>query len=152
MEGTATYQRTFADIHNLNLLAGVSYEKFNYDASELGNNNFTTDAFLYNNIEAGTGNKIVKSDATENKMLSYFFRAGYVLKGRYLLTATLRADGASVFAKNNKWGYFPSVALGWTMSEEEFLKKAEWLSNLKLRLRWGQTGNADISTNAFASY
>lgn len=152
MEGTATYQRTFADIHNLNLLAGVSYEKFNYDASELGNNNFITDAFLYNNIEAGTGNKIVKSDATENKMLSYFFRAGYVLKGRYLLTATLRADGASVFAKNNKWGYFPSVALGWTMSEEEFLKKAEWLSNLKLRLSWGQTGNADISTNAFASY
>ena len=65
---------------------------------------------------------------------------------------TLRADGASVFAKNNKWGYFPSVAAGWTMSEENFMRNIDWLSNLKLRLSWGQTGNADISTNAFASY
>ncbi|KAB4180827.1 TonB-dependent receptor [Bacteroides uniformis] len=152
MEATATYQRTFADIHSINLLAGTSYEKFNYDASELGNNNFITDAFLWNNMDAGTGTKITKSTSTENKMMSYFFRAGYILKNRYLLTATLRADGASVFAKNNKWGYFPSVAAGWTMSEENFMRNIDWLSNLKLRLSWGQTGNADISTNAFASY
>ena len=152
MEATATYQRTFNDIHNVNLLAGTSYEKFNYDASELGNNNFITDAFLWNNMDAGTGTKITKSTSTENKMMSYFFRAGYILKNRYLLTATLRADGASVFAKNNKWGYFPSVAAGWTLSEEDFMKNINWLSNLKLRLSWGQTGNADISTNAFASY
>lgn len=152
MEATATYQRTFNDIHNVNLLAGTSYEKFNYDASELGNNNFITDAFLWNNMDAGTGTKITKSTSTENKMMSYFFRAGYILKNRYLLTATLRADGVSVFAKNNKWGYFPSVAAGWTLSEEDFMKNINWLSNLKLRLSWGQTGNADISTNAFASY
>ena len=152
MEATATYQRTFNDEHNVNLLAGTSYEKFNYDASELGNNNFITDAFLWNNMEAGTGTKITKSTSTENKMLSYFFRAGYIFKNRYLLTATLRADGASVFAKNNKWGYFPSVAAGWTLSEEMFMKNLTWLSNLKLRLSWGQTGNADINTNAFASY
>lgn len=152
LEATANYQRTFADIHNLNLLAGTSYEQFDYDASELGNNNFVTDAFLWHNMEAGAGTKIVKSTHTVNKMMSYFFRAGYVLKNRYLLTATLRADGASVFAKNNKWGYFPSLALGWTMNEENFLKDVSWLSNLKMRLSWGQTGNADITTNAFASY
>lgn len=152
LEATANYQRTFADIHNLNLLAGTSYEEFNYNASELGNNNFVTDGFLWNNMGSGSGTKIVKSASTTNKMLSYFFRVGYVLKNRYLLTATLRADGASVFAKNNKWGYFPSVALGWTLSEESFLQNADWLSNLKLRLSWGQTGNADISSNAFASY
>ena len=75
MEATATYQRTFADIHSINLLAGTSYEKFNYDASELGNNNFITDAFLWNNMDAGTGTKITKSTSTENKMMSYFFRA-----------------------------------------------------------------------------
>lgn len=80
MEATATYQRTFNDIHNVNLLAGTSYEKFNYDASELGNNNFITDAFLWNNMDAGTGTKITKSTSTENKMMSYFFRAGYILK------------------------------------------------------------------------
>ena len=83
MEATATYQRTFADIHSINLLAGTSYEKFNYDASELGNNNFITDAFLWNNMDAGTGTKITKSTSTENKMMSYFFRAGYILKNRY---------------------------------------------------------------------
>ena len=152
LEGTANYQRTFADIHSLNLLAGTSFEQFNYNASELGNNNFVTDGFWWNNMASGSGTKIVKSAATVNKMLSYFFRVGYVLKNRYLLTATLRADGACVFAKNNKWGYFPSVALGWTLSEESFLRDVDWLSNLKMRLSWGQTGNADISTNAFASY
>lgn len=152
LEATANYQRTFAEIHSLNLLAGTSFEQFNYNASELGNNNFVTDGFWWNNMASGSGTKIVKSAATVNKMMSYFFRAGYVLKNRYLLTATLRADGASVFAKNNKWGYFPSVALGWTLSEESFLRDADWLSNLKMRLSWGQTGNADISTNAFASY
>ena len=151
-EATATYTKQFADIHSLNLLAGTSYEQFNYDDSELGNNNFLTDAFLYNNIDAGAGTKIVKSNATKNTMQSFFLRAAYVLKDRYLLTATLRADGASVFAKNNKWGYFPSVALGWTASEEPFLRNVNWLSNLKFRLSWGQTGNADIGTNAFASY
>lgn len=152
LEATATYQLTFNQIHNLNLLAGTSYEKFNYDASELGNNNFVTDGFGWKNIASGAGTKIVKSAATENKMLSYFFRLGYVLHDRYLLTATLRADGASVFARNNKWGYFPSVALGWNVNQEKFLRNVDWLSNLKLRLSWGQTGNADISTNAFASY
>ena len=153
LEATATYQKSFATIHKVNLLAGTSYEQFNYEGLNAGNNNFLTDGFIYNNLGAGAGTKIVGSGFTENKMLSYFFRASYILKDRYLLTATLRSDGASVFAKNHKWGYFPSVALGWTLTEENFMKSSsEWLSNLKLRASWGQTGNADISTNAFASY
>ena len=153
LEATATYLKTFAKIHKVNLLAGTSYEQFNYEGVNAGNNNFLTDGFIYNNLGAGAGNKIVGSGSSENKMLSYFFRANYILKDRYLLTATLRSDGASVFAKSHKWGYFPSVALGWTISEENFMKKTtDWLSMLKLRLSWGQTGNADISTNAFASY
>lgn len=153
LEATATYLKTFAKIHKVNLLAGTSYEQFNYEGVNAGNNNFLTDGFINNNLGAGAGNKIVGSGSSENKMLSYFFRANYILKDRYLLTATLRSDGASVFAKNHKWGYFPSVALGWTISEENFMKKTtDWLSMLKLRLSWGQTGNADISTNAFASY
>lgn len=153
LEATATYLKTFAKIHKINLLAGTSYEQFNYEGVNAGNNNFLTDGFIYNNLGAGGGNKIVGSGSSENKMLSYFFRANYILKDRYLLTATLRSDGASVFARNHKWGYFPSVALGWTISEENFMAKAsDWLSMLKLRLSWGQTGNADISTNAFASY
>lgn len=153
LEATATYQKKLADIHQINLLAGTSYEQFNYEGSNVGNNNFLTDGFIFNNMGAGAGTKVVGSGYTENKMLSYFFRGSYILKDRYLLTATLRSDGASVFAKNHKWGYFPSVAVGWTLSEENFLKKsADWLSILKLRASWGQSGNADISTNAFASY
>lgn len=151
-EATATYHKTLADIHNVNVMVGASYEEFNHDISELGNNNFLTDAFLYNNLDAGTGTKIVKSNATKNKMESYFMRASYVLMDRYLFTGTMRADGASVFAKNKKWGYFPSASVGWLVSEEQFLKQTTWLSNLKLRLSWGQTGNADIGTNAFASF
>ena len=151
-EATATYHKTLADIHNVNFMVGASYEEFNHDISELGNNNFLTDAFLYNNLDAGTGTKIVKSNATKNKMESYFMRASYVLMDRYLFTGTMRADGASVFAKNKKWGYFPSASVGWLISEEQFLKQTTWLSNLKLRLSWGQTGNADIGTNAFASF
>jgi TonB-linked SusC/RagA family outer membrane protein len=151
MEATATYQKTFGD-HDLNLMAGTSYERFNYNYSQLGNNNFLTDAFLYNNMAAGSGSKITVSGATKNEMESYFFRAGYAYKNRYRITATMRADGASVFAENNKWGYFPSVAFGWTISEEPFMQNINWVNFLKMRLSWGQTGNADIGTNAFGSY
>ena len=152
LEGTANYIRTFNDVHKLSLLAGTSYEEFELKTSRAGNNDFLTDAFGYHNLDAGTGQKRVGSGYSKNKMESYFFRANYILKERYYLTATMRADGASVFARNHKWGYFPSVALGWTVSEEPFMKPLGWVSMLKWRLSWGQTGNSDIGTNAFASY
>jgi TonB-linked SusC/RagA family outer membrane protein len=151
-EGTATYSRKLYDVHNLNFLLGASYEQFNYENSNLGNNNFLTDGFTYNNMGSGTGTKTVGSGFSKNKMESYFMRAGYNFKDKYYLTLTMRADGASVFAENHKWGYFPSAALAWTASEEEFIKKLTWLSMMKVRLSWGKTGNSDIGSNAFASY
>jgi len=155
LEGTVNYMKTLKEVHHINLLAGTSYEQFNYDNVSAGNNNFLTDGFIYNNLGAGVGNRTVGSGSTENKMLSYFFRANYIYNNRYHLMATFRADGASIFAKNNKWGYFPSVAAAWTISEEEFMQSAtDWLSMLKLRASWGQTGNSTISRggNAFATY
>ena len=152
LEFTANYQKTFGGIHALNLLAGASAEQFNYDACSQANTDFITDAFLYNNMGSGAGIPEVTSLSTTNKMRSYFLRAGYILKDRYLLTATLRADGASVFARNHKWGCFPSLALGWIISEEPFMQNVPALSNLKLRLSYGQTGNADIVTNAYGAY
>ena len=80
---------------------------------------------------------------TENSMISYAFRLNYSYKSRYLLTATVRRDGSSKFTKDNRWGTFPSVALAWRASEEAFLQKVNWLSNLKLRLSYGVTGNND---------
>lgn len=152
MEGTANYSKTFG-IHQLGLLAGFSAEQFKNAGDNLGNNNFLTDGFRWNNLNAGEGTKIVGSFGNENNMRSYFTRINYTLADRYLLTATLRADGASVFARNNKWGYFPSVALGWNMAEESFMAFAKpALSMLKFRASYGQTGNSDIGSNAFASY
>lgn len=83
---------------------------------------------------------------TDNNMLSYLGRLGYNYKGRYLLTASMRADGSSKFGKNNKWGYFPSAAVGWLASEEEFVKSLNTFDLLKLRLSYGVTGNNQIPT------
>ena len=87
----------------------------------------------------------------ESRGISYFGRINYALMDRYLLTATIRKDGSSNFGKDNHWGTFPSVALGWRLSQEEFMQSAEWLDNLKVRLGWGQTGNSggatDLSVN-----
>jgi TonB-linked SusC/RagA family outer membrane protein len=78
----------------------------------------------------------------ETRTISYFARASYVLMDRYILTATVRRDGSSNFGEGNRWGTFPSVAGAWRISEEPFMKDITWVNNLKLRLGWGQTGNA----------
>ncbi|MDR0833418.1 MAG: TonB-dependent receptor [Candidatus Symbiothrix sp.] len=81
---------------------------------------------------------------TPDRLLSFFTRANYSIYNKYLLTATFRADGSSKFAGNNQWGYFPSIAAGWRISEEKFLNKQNWLYNLKLRLSYGLSGNNNI--------
>ena len=83
----------------------------------------------------------------ESRMISYFARASYSLMDRYLLTATIRRDGSSNFGSGNRWGTFPSVAAGWRISEEPFIRDVEWIDNLKLRFGWGQTGNSGGATD-----
>ncbi|HMC01659.1 MAG TPA: SusC/RagA family TonB-linked outer membrane protein, partial [Flavobacteriaceae bacterium] len=80
----------------------------------------------------------------DDKLLSYFGRANYAFKDRYLLTATYRADGSSKFLGDNRWGYFPSAAVAWKISEEEFLNDVDWLNSLKVRLSYGEAGNNNI--------
>jgi TonB-linked SusC/RagA family outer membrane protein len=80
----------------------------------------------------------------DDKLLSFFGRLSYDFKNRYLLTATYRADGSSKFSKGNQWGYFPSAAVAWKISEEEFLKNADWINTLKIRLSYGESGNNNI--------
>jgi len=153
MEGTANYTTKINEIHQIGVLLGASTEDFKVNGHNLGNNDFLTDAFAWNNLNAGAGTKIVGSSGNENSMISYFTRINYTLLDRYLFTATLRADGASVFAKNNKWGYFPSVAVGWNLVDESFMSFAKpAISMFKLRVSYGQTGNSSIGSNAFASY
>ena len=153
MELTANYTKTLGD-HNFSALLGYSFQRFTDEALSAGNSQFLIDGFLYNNIGAGAYPKpSVGSSASKDEMASFFGRVNYSYKDRYLLTATLRADGASNFAENNRWGYFPSVALGWRFTEEEFMKPmASVLSNGKLRVSFGQTGNSNIGNRAISYY
>lgn len=153
MELTASYIKQLGN-HNLNLVGGYSFQSFNYEMLSAGNNQFLIDGFQYHNIGAGSAPKpAVGSSKTKDEMASFFGRVNYSFKDRYLLTATFRADGASNFAKNNRWGYFPSVAAGWRFLEEDFMAPArEILSNGKLRVSYGETGNSNIGNRAISFY
>ncbi len=155
LELTANYAKRLGD-HNLNALVGYSFQRFTSKYLNAGNQGFLTDAFLFNNLGAGTYEKPwVGSSASKSEMASFFGRVNYTYKDRYLVTATLRADGASNFAKNNRWGYFPSVALGWRFTEENFARSLNLdkvLSNGKLRLSYGQTGNSNIGDKSVTYY
>jgi TonB-dependent starch-binding outer membrane protein SusC len=145
VENTLTYN-WHKDVHNVILLAGHSYQSFLEE-----NRTFNYSGFANNNIEpkyqdqtsSTTYPTTVNSSAVKNELQSYFGRVNYSYNDKYLFTATLRADGSSKFGENNKYGYFPSVALGWNISHENFMSNSTF-SNLKLRTSWGQTGNQDI--------
>ena len=154
LELTANYSKTIND-HRFSVLAGYSFQRFTDESLYAGNSEFLIDGFLFNNLGAGAYPKpSVGSSASKDEMASFFGRVNYTYKDRYLFTATMRADGASNFAKNNRWGYFPSVALGWRFTEEEFMKSlnSSVLSNGKLRLSFGQTGNSNIGNKAISYY
>lgn len=154
IEATGSYNKEFNKNHRINAVVGWSAE-FNKDYYvSAGNNGFITDAFLWNSLQSGEGTKQVASGGSENRIYSAFARVGYTFMDRYLLTATFRADGASVFARNHKWGYFPSVALAWNMAEEPFMAPTRSVvSMLKPRVSYGTVGNATgVTDNAFAAY
>ncbi len=153
LEATSTYNKTLADRHRITFLVGASQQTFKTDNNNMGNTNFISDAFLWNNLFSGSGTRTVGSSSQENMIASYFGRLNYNFDDRFLMTATLRTDGASVFARNHKWGTFPSVAVGWNMAEESFFEGlSDVVSQFKLRVSYGETGNASIGSNAFAAY
>ncbi len=153
LEATANYTKTFASVHKLNFLAGISKQTFNRSGNSSGSTGYITDAFLYNNLAAGSIQLPTVSSGSKNVLASYFGRINYNYKGKYLATFTVRSDGASVFAKNNKWGTFPSGAVAWDISQEPFFRSIRKIvSQLKFRVSYGQTGNATINSNAFAAY
>lgn len=95
-------------------------------------------------VQNATTNSVTNNEAVPSRICSFFARGNYTLQDKYLFTATFRADASSKFAPNHQWGYFPSAAFGWRMSEEDFLKSASWLDNLKLRISWGYAGSDNI--------
>jgi TonB-linked SusC/RagA family outer membrane protein len=130
---------------NLTLLAGHSYQRNTTEAFEAGARELLTDAFLFYNLEAGQiDQRTVDSRFSESEIESVFGRVNFDWEDKYLVTATVRRDGASNFAANNKYAIFPSVAVGWKISREDFLLDNETISNLKLRASYGLTGNQAI--------
>ena len=141
------YNTRINDIHNIGVMGLFSMMSSNTEKTVWAATNVMENTDWWN-LNSGTYNANGSSNSyTENSMISYALRANYGLLDRYLLTATVRWDGSSKFAKDNRWGAFPSVALAWRASEEEFLKKIGWISNLKLRLSYGVTGNNDGISN-----
>lgn len=153
IELTGNYAKSFGE-HSLNALAGYSFQQFNKEGFSASNDRFLTDAFLYNNIGAGNSPKPgVGSYADMNELASFFGRVNYSFKDKYLLTATLRADGSANFSENNRWGYFPSVSAGWRFIDEEFMHFATPIfSNGKLRVSYGETGRSNISNYVNSFY
>jgi hypothetical protein len=152
-ELTVNYLKNVGE-HSLNILVGHSFQQFNYEGMNISNKQFLIDGFLYNNIGAGSAPKPeVGSTASKDEMASFFGRVNYSYKGRYLLTATLRADGASNFAANHRWGYFPSVSLGWRFIDETFMSGfRSAVSNGKLRISYGETGRSNIGNRTISYY
>jgi TonB-dependent starch-binding outer membrane protein SusC len=147
IENYLTYTYDIND-HNITLLGGHSFQK-TFDRWR----SWSIDRFADNGIEPrynpGLGQKLTRVDnppggwAQINELQSYYGRINYSYKGKYMVTATVRADGSSKFGTNNKYGTFPSFAAGWRISDEEFMANS-FFSNLKLRAGWGQTGNQEI--------
>lgn len=146
VEGIFSYNKTFSESHNLSATLGYTYQNENIEGSFQRSENFITDFFETNNMAAGSVTIPNTSFKSKSELLSYLARVNYDYKSKYLLTATVRADGSSRFGTGNKWGYFPSVALAYRLSSELFMQNQKLISELKLRTSYGLTGNQEIGS------
>ena len=149
LDNMLLYNKSFGE-HTVGLTLLQSASKVNVESSSMSEENVTIPSFLWNNMGAiditdAQYKASMGTDLRENSLSSYMARVNYSFMDRYLLTASARWDGASVLAEGNKWDFFPSMALGWRMEQEEFLKNVNWIDQLKLRAGVGVTGNAAVS-------
>ena len=144
VESYLSYNKAF-EKSNLDLTGGYSYQIDNTRRLNTIVDDFPVDNLETDNVGLGLNPIIPTSSRIERILSSYYARFNYNYDKKYYLSLTARADGSSVFAENKKWGYFPSIGLGWTVSNENFLKESETLSNLKLRASYGITGSQSIA-------
>lgn len=142
-ETRLNYKKVF-DKHNINATAVGEFSDNRRSTFTAGASNFSDQTNGYNDLSSAVLATFPVNILTEENLLSFLGRASYVYNNKYLVTASLRADGSSKFGKDNKWGYFPSLALGWTLSEESFIKNLNVFDNFKLRASYGVTGNNQI--------
>lgn len=147
-DNTLTFTKTFAKRHGFKAMVGSAYYRFTNGAFSLSGQGYMVDDVKWNNMNAVQDkNTYTASTSAQNKQtLSFFARVNYDYAKRYYLTLTARADGASNFAANNKWGFFPSAALRWNIHNESFMKGVNHLDELSVKLSFGRSGNDAIST------
>lgn len=145
IENTLTWNKTFNEDHRLNVLAGTSWEKNRMDFFSATGRGFPDDDFLNNLSSAATPLSVRGGNPSgQSSLLSFYLRANYVFKDKYLLTFTGRSDASSKFSPGNQVGYFPSGAVAWRISEENFLKDVKWINEIKIRVSAGSTGTQSI--------
>ncbi len=144
LENTLTFKDTWGR-HSLTAMVGQTAQKFSQNIFRLGVKNFEDNRLGYHDLSVGKDIWLNQTTDSEWSMLSYIARLHYSFADRYLVTFTGRVDGSSKFGDNQKYGFFPSGAFAWRMSEEEFMKEQETISNLKFRVSYGVVGNAGIS-------
>ncbi|TKK68342.1 TonB-dependent receptor [Ilyomonas limi] len=141
---TLTYQTSINDNQRITILGGFTYQKNTNEVLSASSFGFPSDIFQYYNLGLGSSVQTPGSNFTEWTLISYLGRVNYSLLNRYLVTASVRADGDSKFGKNNKYGVFPSVSFAWQLGEEGFIKRMNIFNQLKLRTSYGKTGNEAI--------
>ena len=150
-EYTVNYVRDLGRYHHVDALAGYTRQRSTSTYSSIRTNHFSNESLKQYNLGGGSGIYTPQNGISESSLNSLIARVSYSFKERYNATATFRADNSSRFARNHRWGYFPSLGLSWNVEKEEFLREARQLDYLKLRLSAGVVGNQEISDYAFST-
>ena len=149
-ENVLYYNKQFGKKHVLNMLTGFTLQKNTIKSNWFTAIQVPNESLGINGLDEGIPYRVGRS-STSNAIISYLGRVNYGYQNKYLLTLTMRADGSSKFSANHRWGYFPSAALAWRLSDEPFMKKLLWISDAKMRASFGLTGNNRIAENATLS-
>ncbi|MEP7108794.1 MAG: TonB-dependent receptor [Ferruginibacter sp.] len=147
---TLNYVKNIHNKHSINALLGT--ENISSKSSGIGGSrqNYDNSTAPFRYLEYGSIPNLYNGGSASNwNLLSFFASGTYGYANRYFATGTVRADASSRFGPNNKWGYFPSVSAGWRISQEKFMENINWISNLKLRVSWGKSGNQEIPDHAY---
>lgn len=145
LENILNYTKTFKSVHNLNLTALQSFQRDKFEQTTISVLGIPAPSQLYHRLGDASQITGANTNLVEWSLLSYMGRANYDYKGKYLVTASMRVDGSSRFGENNKFGYFPSVALGWNIHQEDFMKNSAVFDQMKFRVSYGSIGNQAIN-------
>lgn len=148
IENTFNYNKSISSKHRINAVVGYSYQYWNSKVSGLQATDFASQALDFNNLTLASNFVVTASSNQSRALSSYLGRINYSFDNRFLITATARADGSSVLAQGHQWAVFPSLAFGWNLNNEAFLKGNPFVSNLKLRASYGLSGNQSVGVGA----